>query len=68
MRTPIICHYVSCDEYRSEKGHTVKREYGKTPNGNDLQGRWVYRNTKGDMKDFSLYRHDLAFRNHLELK
>ena len=63
-----ICHYVGHDEYLSDKGHTVKREYGKTPNGNDLGGWWVYRNTKGDFKDFSQYRADLAFRNHLELK
>ena len=64
----ITCHYIGNDEYRSDKGHTVKREYGKTPNGTDLLGRWVFRNTNGDFKDFDQYRNSLAVRNHLELK
>lgn len=68
MSGKIICHYVLNDEYRSDKGHTVKREYGKTPEGNALGGRWVYRNTKGVMKDFDQYREDLAQRNHIELR
>ena len=63
-----ILHYVGNDEYKSDTGHTVKREYGKTPNGNNLSGRWVFRNTKGEMKDFDQYRSDLAERNHLELR
>lgn len=60
-------HYVTSSEYRSEKGHTVKREYGEV-NGITLYGEWVYRNTKGVMKDFDQYRQNLEFRNHLVLK
>ena len=68
MSEKVVCHYVLNREYRSDKGHTVKREEGKTPNGNELAGRWVYRNAKGVMEDFDQYRHDLADRHNLELR
>jgi hypothetical protein len=63
-----ILHWIHADCYRSEGGITVQREYGKTPNGNDLNGFWVLRNSKGEFKDFDQYRHDLADRNHIELR
>lgn len=55
------------NEYKSEEGCTVKREYGKTPNGNDFNGNWVYRDIKGTLIDFDQYRNDLAERNNIEL-
>lgn len=63
-----VLHWIGNDTYRSQGGIEVSREYGKTPNGNDLLGRWVLRNSKGEFKDFDQYRSDLAERNHLELK
>jgi hypothetical protein len=55
--------------YKSECGeYTMQREYGETPNGNDLGGRWVLRNSSGRMVDFDQYRNDLAARNSLTIK
>jgi hypothetical protein len=45
-------------------GYTLKREYGKTPNGNDLNGKWVLR-IGGVFVDFDQYRSDLIERNTL---
>lgn len=51
---------VDSDElYRSEDGYTLAREYGKTPNGNSMGGRWVFRDPTGKFIDFDKYRHDL---------
>lgn len=52
--------------YLLADGSTVNREYGKTPNGNRLNGAWVYRNKYGDLVDFDMYRNDLLSRNHIE--
>jgi len=43
------------------KLYTIQREYGKTPNGNDLNGRWVLRK-QGEFIDFDKYRNDLLER------
>ena len=64
---PIVMLGVDSDKYISKCGHELKREYGKTPNGNDLNGRWVFRNSYGDFIDFDKYRNDLAERNNLYL-
>lgn len=39
--------------------HTLAREYGETPNGNSLNGRWVLRDAAGTLVAFDLYRNDL---------
>lgn len=51
---------VTPDEYRSGSGMTLRREFGRTPGGNDLGGRWVLRSAKGKMLGFGAYRNDLA--------
>lgn len=50
------------DNYVSSCGLTLQREYGETPNGNALNGRWVLR-SEGNFIDFDKYRYDLAERN-----
>lgn len=52
--------------YSNPSGYSMTREYGKTPNGNDLEGEWVLRKN-GEFVDFDQYRIDLAERNHLDL-
>ena len=54
--------------YKSQKGHTMQRENGKTPNGNELNGRWVLRSPDNEFVDFDDYHQDLANRNGLILK
>lgn len=55
---------VSDTEYISEDGcHSIKREYGDTPNGNRINGRWVLRGSDGMWIDFDKYRSDLMERN-----
>lgn len=54
---------VEDDGYRSEAGHTMRREYCLTPNGNEMNGRWVLRDITGKMIDFDKYRSDLMERN-----
>lgn len=51
------------DGYRSEDGHAMRREYCLTPNGNEMNGRWVLRDIAGKMIDFDKYRSDLMERN-----
>jgi hypothetical protein len=58
---------VDAEEYGSESGETFRREHGKTPNGNPLNGSWVYRDKDGKFIDSDWYRHDLAERNDIEL-
>jgi len=45
--------------YDSSDGETIKREYGKTPNGNKLFGCWVYRDKNGEFIDYDGFRNDL---------
>lgn len=49
-----------------EGGFTMKREYGETPNGNDMAGMWVLRNSKGKLVDFDQYRFDIIERRGLK--
>lgn len=52
------------DNYISDSLHTMQREYGFTPNGNHIGGRWVLRGPDGEWIDFDQYRNDLLIRNH----
>ena len=54
--------YLSCDVSK------ISREYGKTPNGNDLGGMWVLRDGDSNFVDFDKYVHDLAERNNIHLQ
>ena len=53
--------------YKLTDKHTMQREYGKSPNGNDLRGKWVLRDNEGRPIDFDTYRHDLIDRNDLRV-
>ena len=52
----------------SEDYWTMTREYGHTPNGNPINGRWVLRDNNGTWIDFDKYSNDLAERNNLKLE
>ena len=55
-------------EYRTkDSALSMKREYGTTPNGNPMSGRWVLRDTGDVMLDFEKYSNDLAERHALKL-
>lgn len=54
------------DLLRAENGVTARREYGLTPNGNPISGRWVLRDAGGRWIDFDQYQHDLFERNGLQ--
>jgi hypothetical protein len=54
--------------YLGEDGTTMKREYGETPNGNNLNGSWVLRDSNGEWVDFNQYRNDLACHHNLDLR
>jgi hypothetical protein len=45
----------------------LKREEGETPNGNQMNNRWVLRKN-GALVDFDRYRNDIAERNNLILQ
>jgi len=49
-------------------GMTMAREEGLTPNGNELNNKWVLRDNSGTMVDFDQYRSDLAERNNIWLE
>jgi hypothetical protein len=53
--------------YTGPANETMAREYGKTPNGNNVGGKWVLRDMNGTFIDSDQYRHDLAERNDIEL-
>jgi len=53
--------------YRSNDGWIIRREYGRTPNGNLLKGSWVLRDEKGNWIDFHQFRHDLFEHNDFRL-
>lgn len=53
MMTTVIAKYYFKD------GSTMEREYGTTPNGNPMGGRWVKRSADGAMIDFNQYRYDI---------
>ena len=43
--------------------YRMQREYGLTPNGNSIGGRWVLRGPAEDWIDCDQYRHDLLARH-----
>ena len=53
--------------YHHISGAKLEREYGRTPNGNLVGGRWVLRNPSGQWVDFDTYRNDLAERHNIDL-
>ena len=53
--------------YRSTYGWKLEREFGETPNGNPLGGKWVLRDTLGRFIDCDKYRGDISARNNLNL-
>lgn len=65
MKTQMI--RINDDRYEGEDGCVMAREYGKTPNGNNMNGRWVLREAQGAMVDFDQYSNDLAERNNLRI-
>lgn len=55
-------------KYVAENGASIQRETGtETPNGNTLNGQWVYRDPKGEYVDYDRYRTDLESRHKLTL-
>jgi hypothetical protein len=55
------------DIYKSADGWEMKREWGKTPKGNDLNGNWVLRNPDGEFIDFDGFRSDLMERHDFDI-
>jgi hypothetical protein len=47
--------------------YTLKREYGDTPWGNKLNGRWVLRELNGEWVDCDRFRYDLAEKHSVKL-
>jgi hypothetical protein len=45
----------------------IKREYGKSPNGNDLSGAWVLRGLNKEWIDHDFFLYDLLERNNLKI-
>ncbi|HET6890503.1 MAG TPA: hypothetical protein VFH31_05325 [Pyrinomonadaceae bacterium] len=56
----------SDDNYVGDGDYRMQREYGFTPNGNSLGGKWVLRGPEGEWIDFDQYRHDLMARHWFE--
>lgn len=54
-------------EVYSGEEFKMKREYGLTPNGNHMNGKWVLRKN-GEIIDYDKYRNDVAERNNLILE
>ena len=51
------------DNYIGEDGFGMQREYGETPNGNRIGGRWVLRGPGCVWLDIDYNRHDLMSRH-----
>ena len=58
---------VSPNKYESYDGRTLSREFGQTPDGQDLDGQWVLRESNGTYIDHSVYRNDIAEKHELIL-
>lgn len=67
MKLKLHVAEVDPSQYISYDGYCVQREYGETPNGNPMNGMWVFRGKHKELIDFAQYRHDLAERNAIEL-
>lgn len=64
---PVWMRQVSEVAYTGEGDVTLEREYGRTPNGNQLGGAWVLRRG-GQWVDFDIHRYDVAERHDLNLE
>lgn len=51
------------DNYIGDGDYRMQREYGLTPNGNSIGGRWVLRGPDAEWIDCDQYRHDLLARH-----
>lgn len=69
MVTQILTPFqkVTAEQYKTQGGATLRREYGVTPNGNALNGRWVLRDEAGRMLDHDKYINDLSERWNIKL-
>lgn len=64
----VLCDARVGDYLRLEGKYELRREYGETPNGNPIGGRWVLRESEtGEWVDMSTHRHDLASQYDLRL-
>ena len=67
MADRIVLEKVDKEKYQGEK-HSIQREWDiKTPNGNDMNGRWVLRNQYGIIIDFDQYINDLTDRHNMDI-
>lgn len=57
--------YAGMEVFRALDGSSLSREYGNSPNGNPFDGKWVYRDNKGNVVDHDRYRNDIIERNYL---
>lgn len=53
--------------YRGTNGWVMRREHGLTPNGNEIDGRWVLRDEQSAWIDVNRYRNDIVERYGLKL-
>lgn len=60
---PLKMRQTSEGSYLGDAGYRMQREYGLTPNGNDLGGFWVLRGPRGEWIDYDQYRFDLLQRH-----
>jgi len=60
--------YYEKENIYKNKTYTIKRESGKSPNGNKFRHRWVLRENTGKFIDFDQFRHDLAERNKINIQ
>lgn len=68
LATKTVMDRVNDNESLAQNGTlSMKREYGQTPNGNPMSGRWVLRDAGGALLDFDQYANDLAERRNLKL-
>ena len=68
LASKTVLDRVNDDEYLAQDGTvSMKREYGRTPNGNSMSGRWVLRDAGNALLDFDQYANDLAERRALKL-
>jgi len=61
--TKNVMQQVNEDLYHSLNGYQAQIEYGFTPNGDSIGGRWVLRDEDSNWIDVDQYRHDLFERN-----
>lgn len=59
--------HTSEDNYTCDAGYHMQREYGLTPSGNSIGGRWVLRGPESEWIDYDQYRHDLMARHGFEV-